>query len=905
MAKLNPSILSNPLEFAETTWGVPNCLANLTENLIGLIPGDVLGTYAESMQEGREEARSWLASKSKEWFGDSGFLSYNSATGKLELFSPKNTGSGISALNTLGKYAGIAQAAWQVGEDLVNQVNDVIDCIQEVGDYFDNLNNESPNSTIQASPPPAGSLPPVYPSEGARASFEREYEETTAAINNFTEKIQMIERELRLRREDPSREPIVNLSGPGEVEETPDPIFRLTYGPPKSKTGQFLLSRDGIYYNSQTRDYAEGDVPRLSDIGMVPSPDRWKLDHPANLGGKGQGFSLAQIDKYVGTLFDVNQVDDSQSLHRFYDVDNMLNSLVGRKNSEVSKLNKQREAYIASGYDQDSAVVANIYNQIQSAVDEFDYKIRKRKKQIEVAVKAPDFFGIDIPFQPGHIPVNDFTFLSSLNLPIELGKQRALTFDHGEVQDIVLPLVPKYVRAKDSEWRVNLQPLEVAEIGTGDHIKVFDVSTSPAPILSITDGIVTDHLEASYSFLIPSVEKSGRSTKFNVLNDNADGGYHDAQLVGNDVSSVFEKGVSIPKLDGIVRPRLLTKGSTSSIVFEKLGSYVRLPDSPNMQNLMYNKYGCSFDTWLYMPNLGASANLAEKSPASDPNFTASDSSWTDFNYYKILVGNENIGGSHIETNISAMTDNFSTNTVRGMLMGFTRDPQMTSDTVLGRGSDFDIGDGFGLVTSATTRKTHFFIAPTQSANGTDVEFIRNEPCNPEDDPYRKMSVSISATTDSGYALSDCSQEFVHLNISFSVSSDEISLFLNGEELATSSYSSVFGKDPKIPAAIPTFISPKDSAYPSYNYDDIPTGPALNTYFTPWIIGGGYTDGLSVDLVQDGTYDGSGGFMSTGHGLYSGLTGHVGSFKVYSKPLNKTEALTNYETHKEYYEDIDL
>ena len=905
MAKLNPSILSNPIEFAETTWGVPNCLGNLTENLIGLIPGDVLGTYAESMQEGREEARSWLASKSKEWFGDSGFLSYNSATGKLELFSPKNTGSGISALNTLGKYAGIAQAAWQVGEDLYNQVNDVIDCIQEVGDFFDGLNNESPNSTIQASPPPAGSLPPVYPSEGARASFEREYEETTAAINNFTEKIQMIERELRLRREDPSREPVINLSGPGEVEEEADPIFRLTYGPPKSKTGQFLLSRDGIYYNSQTRDYGEGEVPVVSDIGMVPSPDRWKLNHPANLGGKGEGFSLAQIDRYVGTLFDVNKVDDSQSLHRFYDVDNMLISLVGRKNSEVGKLNRQREAYIASGYDADSAVVSNIYNQIQSAVDEFDFKIAKRKKQIEVAVKAPDFFGIDIPFQPGHIPINDFTFLSSLNLPVELGKQRALTFDHGEVEDIVLPIVPRYVRAKDSEWRVSLQPLEVAEIGTGDHIKVFDVSTTPAPILRVTDGIVTDHLEASYSFLIPSVETTGRSTKFNLLNDNADGGYHDAQLVGNDVSSVFEKGVSIPKLDGIVRPQLLTKGGVSSIVFEKLGSYVKLPDSPNMQNLMYNKYGCSFDTWLYMPNLGTSANLAEKSPASDPNFTASDSAWTDFNYYKILVGNENIGGSHVETDISEMTDNFSTNTVRGMLMGFTRDPQMTSNTALARGSDFDIGDSFGLVTSATTRKTHFFIAPTQSANGTDVDFVRNEPCNPGDDPYRKMSVSISATTNSGYALSDCSEEFVHLNVSFNLSADEVNIFLNGETLSTSSYSEVFGKDPQVPANIPTFIAPKDATNPSYNYDDVIKGPQLYPFFTPWIIGGGYTDGLSIDLVQDGSYDGSGGFMSTGHGLYSGLTGHVGSFKVYSKPLNTTEALKNYESHKEYYEDIDL
>jgi len=904
MTKLNPAILSNPGNFAQTTWGVPSCIVDLAENLLSLIPGDVLGSYSQGLQEGREEARSWIASRSKEWFGDSGFLSYNSATGKLELFSPKNTGSSTGFLSDLGKYAGIAAAAWDVGEDLYEQVEDVLDCIGEFSDYLDGLNNESPNPTVQASPPAPGSTPPVYPSEGARSAFERQFDETIADINKFTEKIQMIERELRLRREDPSREPVINFSGPGDVEEAPDPIFRLTYGPPKSKSGQFLLSRDGIYYNSQDRDYAEGQVPKMADIGMIPSPERWKLDHPANLGGKGQGFSLKQVNRYVGTLFDITKVDDSQSMHRFYDVDNMLKSLIGRKNSEVAKLNNERQAYIASGYDSDSAIVSNIYNQLQSAVDEFDYKIAKRKKQIEVAVKAPDFFGIDIPFQPGHIPINDFTFLSSLNLPVELSKQRELTFDHGEVQDIVLPLVPKYVRAKDSEWRVSLDALEVAEIGTGDHIKVFDVSTTPAPILRVTDGIVTDHLEASYSFLIPSVEKTGRSTKFNVLNDNADGGYHDAQLVGNDVSSVFDLGVSIPRLNGVIRPQYFIKNSTSSIIFDKLGSYVRLPDSPSMQNLMYNKYGCSFDTWLYMPNLGSSNNTAEKDLVSVPNFSATDSSWTDYNYYKILIGNENIGGSYTESDITEMTDNFGTNTVRGMLIGFTRDPQITENSIVGRGSDFDIGDTLGIDTSATARKTHFFIAPTQSANGTDVEFIRNEPCNPGDDPYRKMSVSISATTDKGYALSDASNSFVHLSISFNVSADEVIIFLNGEELQKGSYSTLFGKDPKIPANIPTFISPKDSTYPSYNYNNIAVGPQLNTFFTPWIIGGGYTDG--IDVVMNGTPDeGYGGFMATGHGLYSGLTGHIGSFKVYSKPLDITEALKNYESHKEYYEDIDL
>jgi hypothetical protein len=46
-------------------------------------------------------------------------------------------------------------------------------------------------------------------------------------------------------------------------------------------------------------------------------------------------------------------------------------------------------------------------------------------------------------------------------------------------------------------------------------------------------------------------------------------------------------------------------------------------------------------------------------------------------------------------------------------------------------------------------------------------------------------------------------------------------------------------------------------------------------------------------------------MSTSHGFYSGLTGHIGSFKVYSKPLNISEAYKNYTAHKGFFEDIDI
>ena len=896
--KFNPNILSSPLEYAELEWGVPGCLMDLTRDVISLLPSDLLGTYQNSLTEGRESARCWMATKTKEIFGDSGFLTFNTTTGKLQFFSPSSKASTIAGLDTIGKYVGMGQAAWQAVEGAIEQFDEIMGCIESVKQYFDDLNDS--NSGAGGGQVAA----PSFPSSAAAAAYSESYNRTVDFDNRASAVINDIQEELAIRQRDPSREPNIILDDadlePSAVQEAPA-IFRLVYGPPRSKSGQFLLSIDGIYYNSQTSSYAQGDVPTVADIGMVPSPERWKMDHPANLGGKGDGFSLAQINQYVGTLFDVNQIDDSNAMKNYYKSDNMLRTLTGQKNVAVNKLRDERNDYIASGYSEDSAIVSNLYNQLAASVEEFDMKINKRKKQIEVAVKAPDFFGIGQVFTPGHIPINDFTYLSSLNLPVEISRQRDLTFDHGEVEDIILPIVPRYVKAKDSEWRVSLAPLEVAQIGTGDIIDINDTSADTAPVLRVTEGIVRDdYLEGSYSFLVPSVITNGKSSEFNVLNDDDDGGYHDAQLIGNNVSSVFASGVSIPRLDGIVRYKYNIDGATSSIDFDKLGSYVRLPDSPKMQNLMYNPYGCSFDFWLHMPNLGASSNFCEQGVSSTPNFESTDSSWTDYNYYKIILGNENIGGSYTEDDITLMTDMFGTTSVRGMLMGFTRDPQITNNSVVERGSDFDIGDTLGVNTSSTPENTHFFIAPTQSANGNDVEFIRKGDCNVQSEEYRFMSIPISSTV-GGLALSDSSESFIHVSVSFDVKEDIITVRLNGKDLATSSYSEVFGTTPGFAAKIPTFISPSDSKNPSYTYSNIGVGPKTNTFFTPWIIGGGFTDGIDVTL--ESSLNGSGGFMSSSHGLYSGLTGHVGSFKIYSRPLNNRESLKNYQAHKGYYEDI--
>jgi hypothetical protein len=901
MVKFNPNLLNDPLGELGMQYGAPKCLVDFTKEVLSLLPTSMLGGFSQGLIKGKAAAQAAMATAVKKLFRDTGIVEFDTTTGKLVfLSSSSKNGIESSELDFLGEIgeflgalAGAGAALWenyQVAEEFIQQIED---CLGQVEQWLDKGNDT------------AG---PKYPTSVSLLVASSEIQNALSYINAVNAQLTNIDEIIRARAEDPTREPVLGGITPPPVADDggPDPIFRLVYGPPKSKSGQFLLSEDGLYYDSQGRRYKGGGLPSEADIGFIPAPSKWKLQHPANLGGKGTSFSIKELERYFDTLLDVTKVDDSEDLKIFYDKDTFLTTLYGQKNVAVHELKKQRTRLEASGYTDDSALIVNIKQQLFSTIDEYDRKIDKRKKQIELAVKSQDLFGTNESFRPGEIPVNDFSYLGNININISIQKQRILTFDHGEVEDIILPLRPTFVKATDANRRTIIDPIEVADMGTGSIVDINEVSSTTSPVLTVTDNITIDKLIASYSFLVPEVELP-YSEDFNVLNDATEAGYNNAQLVGKSLNSVFVSGLAIPKLDGIVRYTYLNDG-VGTFAPSGLGSYVRLPQTPEMQNLMYNTSGCTFDTWLYMDNFCASSNYFERTDlSSDMNLTASDAGWTDFNYYKILLANENIGGS-FTGDAETQSNQFGTKTVKGMLMGFTRDPQITKNSVVARGTDLNPGSTLGIDASSTVSSVCFFIAPTQSINGNDVEFIRSGDCENEVNGYLGMTVDVTATTSSGYKLLDLSSAFQHLSVSMNVRDNLISVFLNGELLASEPYSEVFGIPEKEPARIPTFISPKDSENESFFYSsekltnqqttDFNNGPSNDVFFTPWIVGGGWTDGIPVDTS-------SGGFMSTSHGFYSGLTGHIGSFKVYSKPLNISEAYKNYTAHKGFFEDIDI
>ena len=124
-------------------------------------------------------------------------------------------------------------------------------------------------------------------------------------------------------------------------------------------------------------------------------------------------------------------------------------------------------------------------------------------------------------------------------------------------------------------------------------------------------------------------------------------------------------------------------------------------------------------------------------------------------------------------------------------------------------------------------------------------------------------------------------------------------------------SSVFGVPVGKAPQVPSFIVPKTLTTSSFYYDEstvtqesdttlFDSGPKTYPQFTPWVVGGGWTDGRPVSLSTS-----SGGFLDTGAGIISSYNGYIGSLKFYNKALDTEELKTNYISQKTFFENIDL
>ena len=317
--------------------------------------------------------------------------------------------------------------------------------------------------------------------------------------------------------------------------------------------------------------------------------------------------------------------------------------------------------------------------------------------------------------------------------------------------------------------------------------------------------------------------------------------------------------------------------SSDTAAASALGSYFKLPATPEFNDLTYSPSGFTMECWVHVPNI-VNGELGWLSSTA--------SSLT-----KAIISSDNVGvkegASALDhtgalRDLDALENDRGDSFVRGMVCGFTRDRRITHQGQGYSNANYD---------NDPVSSLSFFIAPTQARDASSASFINDVECQ-NTTAFYNMKVDLSSTT-----FGDVSSQFVLVDVTVNPANNEIKFYADGSLIATSSISTAFGVDPTQTINLPSFKKDSSFEYSSTTVDGpttLKTGPKLNTFYTPWIVGGGYTDGM----YQHGNFLGG-----DRGGITSGLRGHLGSLKFYSKPLDSSEVTTNYKAQKGFFKNI--
>lgn len=894
----------SPIQSLGGSFGLPSCLTDLTEELLALLPGNILGALSAGTQDGIDKANDLIKRIKKNILWLFGIDVITNEDGE-EVYVCRWFKYGTDPGSFLQEIAGFIGAATGFAAQLYNNIQAIaanverlVDCLRQLG-ILGNIKRDSQDLIRET----------YGPDEYANyitnlvASDLRALDEATRLLNSYLAFQQSINAEFARRQADPNREPEFNEQAleefpilstaqseflnslasqfpelserfprlaSGQRRKKRRELVRLAYGPPVSIKGKFLLSVDGLYYDSQEM----GTFPVLYDLerklDSLQKNETWRLDQDPNIGGRGKDFNLDDIKYYIDSIFDDKIIDDSIVMNTYYEKDDLLQNLIGQRNRRVFDVSSEIHLSIQGGLGE--AILNNLQQVLISESAHFTEKINKRKKQIELAVKVPVSYGKGTLFTAGNIPVNDFSYLEGINFRLDLEKQRRLTIDQDDVSGVVLPIEVTYVEQVKEAQDVVLDHLMINDIGLGS------VISNPSSIrpskLSLNIPVESDGLIALYNLLSFEIV-SPSSTVFKLKNSSDKGVNLNAQIVAPTQNKVFSKGVGIAKLDGITR-----HSSTSPTVPSALGSYIKLPQKKEFQDILYNKKGATFEAWVYAPDLSSTAGFNDNGASG---------------LYRLLLANENTGTSvnaSSQSDILNLQKDGSTDFCRGLLFGFTRDRRVTKD-LNPSNSEAD-----NLASDAC-----LFVAPTQSFDGSSIGLLNKfkditDNCYQNSSIWYNMRFPVNQTV-SGVSLSACNKEFCQITLTFDPPNNRISFYCDGQILTTSSYQNVFGVDPRIEnISIPTVKKPNSFEYnqntmANVSVQALKSGPKLGSYFTPWIIGGGYTDGMQTGNFMGGQYG----------GIISGLKGFMGGIKFYSRPLESGEVLNNFNASKEFFKNI--
>ena len=846
------------LQGLASSFGVPSCMVGLGQDLIGLIPSPILLAMREAQMAARRKLDAILKRIQADirdflgismWPDRDGFFAYFSEYSRYGL----DVLAGVTGL--IGEFLALIQAGGALIAAAQDKYNEILSCLGKFKQALDYSNGDAAARREEL----ANASPEKFQSiiDSQLGIYLEQARIAQTRLDALDASIAEIDELLLQRNLDPSLEPGFEES---EVEEAIESVFRLEAGPPKASSGKFVLSIDGLYYDSQT----SGTQPALLEIEErseeakfkdgVRNKDYWKLQHDPNIGGRGLPTTEKDLQFYFNSVLDPDIIDNSEGLVNFYNSDDLLLSLQGQKDRRVFDLSGQLEDSIAAG--ESEAIADNLRQVILSEASHFQDKINKRKKQIEIAVKVPAFLGNGAQFSPGEIPVNDFSYLAGTNFLVDVENQRKITLRQDDVSSVVLPLETKYTEKIETTDRVVLNHILLANVAKGEVIS--DSSSVSASPLQVSDRITQEGLIGLYNYLsVKTDEASG--TNFACHNSSNFGTDYNAQMVGA-ASEIFKAGIGVPFLSGVVIPAY---GAN----VQATGTYLRVPERNEFQDFLYNPEGGSFETWIHMPHLN--------------NATSGYNQYDDnvLGLYRLILANENVGLSESkekQASIDNLSPDFGTGIVRGFICGFTRDRRFTLNLPPSNDSALNVMDDVSLL-----------IAPTQSYDQSSIGFLSKRDVNCQSDSYRGMVIPVSSTFN-GATLSSCADSFCQLSVSLDPRKDTVSVYLDGQSLATSSYRDVFGTS----RVGETYKAPSVAQTNSFQYS---SGPSLDTYFTPWIVGGGYTDGFEENNFMGGEYG----------GRVSGLRGYLGCTRFYSKPLSDGDVLNNYNATQNFFKNIDV
>lgn len=875
-----------PVGSLGTAFGIPSCLINLTADVLALLPTSVLNSIRGSSSNGAKRADDVTKAAASKARFLGGHIEYDTEDGTFSFVSDsseagmdKDEGGTLSNIvGFVGAAAGAAGRLYNNYTTTVAQIEGIKECIGNYSNYLKYSTGAAGDERLRL----AGISPERY-RELVDQSFGVDREELQSAVvfrEGANALIARIDATIAARLANPNLEPefiedlAPYLSGTdlrvasSIVVPVQEEVFRLNYGPPKSKQGSFLLSIDGLYFDSQT----SGIIPALLELEsrsqkLDPSL-KWKFENDPNLGGKGRPTNIDDLKSYINTILDPNIIDDSVNLSEYYQNDNLLLDLIGQKNRRVYDVSAQILELQATNSSQ--ILISNMRQVMLSETSHYLQKINKRKKQVELAVKMPVLYGKGSLFEVGNIPVNDFSYLEGINFGLDIQKQRSLVLNQADVSGVVLPIQVKFTKQIETSEKVVLEHLLVNNLGFGSIVS--DASGSEAPNLAVNTDVSRDSLIALYNLLTFDIGSTS-SSDYGLHNSSELKNRLNAQVISGSSIQVFDKGVGIAYLHGITK-----HSKTSPTVPSGVGSFIKLPPQSEMQDFMYNPNGGTFELWTHVPQL-------------DGEYYGFNDDYDVSGLYRLLLSNENTGiqsNVNQQSNILTQVKDNGNNTVKGVIVGFTRDRRLTSNQQPSNINDDNPVDSACLV-----------IAPTQSFNSSSIGFIaKYEDCQPSSWYGMKQPIWTSVN---GVSLSSCGREFCQLAFTFDPPNNQIRMYCDGQLLTTSSYNQVFGVDPSREMLnVPTLKKNNSFEYNSNSMSavDVPqlkAGPKLDQYFTPWIIGGGYTDGMQTGNFMGGLYG----------GIISGLKGYVGAIKFYSKPLNQTQVLNNFNASKNFFKNIDV